>query len=122
MERNVVVARKVNVPKFGNRALVVVVVVVDAKGRIVVCTVTVRANWIKKIFSDRTCLHLLRTLYHSRNVTVQNDYDEDSSVVSLSQLLLLFFTASSFSSTRDDDDDDDDARAATTCCPHESVE
>ncbi len=49
MERNVVVARKVNVPKFGNRALVVVVV--DTKGRIV-CNVTVRANWIKKIFSD----------------------------------------------------------------------
>ena len=53
MERNVVVARKVNVPKFGNRALVVVVVVVvvDTKGRMV-CNLTVRANWIKKIFSD----------------------------------------------------------------------
>lgn len=36
MERNVVVARKVNVPMCGNRASLVVVAV-DTKGRMMVC-------------------------------------------------------------------------------------
>jgi hypothetical protein len=53
MERNVVVARKVNVPKFGNRALVVVVVVVDSKGRMVCATYNCAGELDKKdILSD----------------------------------------------------------------------
>ena len=83
--------------------------------------VTVRANWIKKIFSDEISPFVVYALRLAERNNIQNVCDEDSSIV-LSLLLRLFFfiAKSSFSSSTRDDDDDDDARAATTRCPYDS--
>ena len=85
--------------------------------------VTVRANWIKKIFSDEISPFVVYALRLAERNNIQNVCDEDSSIVlSLLSRLVFFVAKSSFSSSTRDDDDDD-ARAATTCCPYyESVE
>ena len=85
--------------------------------------ITVRANWIKKIFSlmESFVVACASRLAEESN-TAQNVCDEDGSIVlSLLSRLVFFVAKSSFSSsTRVDDDDDDDARAATTRCPYDS--
>ena len=85
--------------------------------------ITVRANWIKKIFSlmESFVVACASRLAEQRD-TAQNVCDEDGSIVlSLLSRLVFFVAKSSFSSsTRVDDDDDDDARAATTRCPYDS--
>ena len=85
--------------------------------------VTVRANWIKKIFSDEISPFVVYALRLAERNNIQNVCDEDSSIVLSLLLRLFFFIAKSSFSSSTRDDDDDDARAATTCCPYyESVE
>ena len=85
---------------------------------------TVRANWIKKIFSlmESPFVVACASRLAEQRDTAQNVCDEDGSIVlSLLSRLVFFVAKSSFSSsTRVDDDDDDDARAATTRCPYDS--
>ena len=87
--------------------------------------ITVRANWIKKIFSlmESPFVVACASRLAEESNTAQNVCDEDSSIVlSLLSRLVFFIAKSSFSSSTRDDDDDD-ARAATTRCPYyESVE
>lgn len=85
--------------------------------------VTVRANWIKKIFSDEISPFVVYALRLAERNNIQNVCDEDSSIVISLLLRLFFFIAKSSFSSSTRDDDDDDARAATTRCPYyESVE
>lgn len=85
--------------------------------------VTVRANWIKKIFSDEISPFVVYALRLAERNNIQNVCDEDSSIVLSLLLRLFFFIAKSSFSSSTRDDDDDDARAATTRCPYyESVE
>ena len=85
--------------------------------------VTVRANWIKKIFSDEISPFVVYALRLAERNNIQNVCDEDSSIVLSLLLRLFFFIAKSSFSSSTRDDDDEDARAATTRCPYyESVE
>ena len=85
--------------------------------------ITVRANWIKKIFSlmESPFVVACASRLAEQRDTAQNVCDEDGSIVlTLLSRLVFFIAKSSFSSSTRDDDDDDDARAATTRCPYDS--
>ena len=85
--------------------------------------ITVRANWIKKIFSlmESPFVVACASRLAEERDTARNVCDEDGSIVlSLLSRLVFFIAKSSFSSSTRDDDDDDDARAATTRCPYDS--